>query len=176
MRPHEHVETARLLLRRPTQEDADAIFNRYAKVPEVTTYLTWPTHRSLEDKKQFLTFSDGEWERWPIGPYLIHSLADGLLLGCTGLRFKSPAVAETGYVFARDAWGQGFATEATLAIIAIARAVGVQELRSSCHVQHAASKRVLEKCGFILEAQQSVLVFPNLGPDPRPTLQFSQAL
>ena len=176
MKPHERVETARLLLRKPTQEDAQAIFTRYASDPEVTKYLTWPTHRSVEDTKQFLAFSDAEWERWPAGPYLVHSLADGVLLGSTGLHFKAPTRGETGYVLAKDAWGRGFATEATLAMIAVARDTGVKELRASCHPDHVRSRRVLEKCAFVLQPQESELVFPNLRPEPRPTLQFSQQL
>ena len=172
MRPHERIDTDRLLLRKPSQDDAEAIFTCYASDPEVTRYLSWPTHRSIEDTEQFLAFSDAEWERWPAGPYIIFSLADGVLLGSTGLHFRSPTRVETGYVFARGAWGKGFATEATLAMIAVARETGVKELRASCHPEHVRSRRVLEKCAFIVEEKRSLLVFPNLGREPQPTLQF----
>src|SRR6266545_7718451 len=120
MKGPERIETARLLLRKPIFEDAEAVFSGYASIPEVTKYVGWPRHRSLEDTKSFLRYSAAEWERWPAGPYLIESRADQQLLGSTGLGFESPNVAATGYVLARDAWGHGYATEALSAIVTLA--------------------------------------------------------
>ncbi len=103
-------------MRKPLSEDASDIFERYASDAEVTRFLSWPMHTSLDDTHAFLDFSDAEWDRWPAGPYLICSLADGSLLGSTGLAFEVPFRATTGYVLARDSWGQGFATEVLLAM------------------------------------------------------------
>ena len=113
-------ETDRLLLRKPSPADADAIFDRYSSDPRVTRYLGWPRHTSVNDARGFLAFSDAEWQKWPAGPYLIESLADRRLLGGTGFTFETPRVAVTGYVLAQDAWGVGYATEALAAIVAIA--------------------------------------------------------
>jgi ribosomal-protein-alanine N-acetyltransferase len=44
----EQVETDRLILRRPRRRDADAIFARYANDPEVTRWLGWPRHASVD--------------------------------------------------------------------------------------------------------------------------------
>ena len=139
------------MLRRPTLGDAEAIFARYSSDTEVTRYLGWPRHRSIEQTKGFLTFSEAEWDRWPAGPYLIESRDKEKLLGSTGLAFETPTVAATGYVLARDAWGHGYATEALAAIVVIARDLGVLRLCALCHPDHPASIRVLEKCGFVLE-------------------------
>ena len=100
------IETARLTLRQPGMDDALAIFERYASDPEVTRFLGWPRHRTVEDTQAFLRFSAEEWERSPAGPYLILSRADGLLLGSTGLGFQTSHEAVTGYVLADDAWGK----------------------------------------------------------------------
>jgi RimJ/RimL family protein N-acetyltransferase len=54
-------------------------------------------------------------------------------------------------VLARDAWGQGFATEALAAVLDIAGAIGVARLFALCHPAHRPSRRVLEKCGFVLD-------------------------
>jgi RimJ/RimL family protein N-acetyltransferase len=51
--------------------DAELIFRRYASDPEVTKFLGWPRHTSIEQTQAFLEFSDAEWEKWPAGPYLI---------------------------------------------------------------------------------------------------------
>ena len=42
------IETARLLLRRFSMEDAQAMYANWASDSEVTRYLTWPTHPSAE--------------------------------------------------------------------------------------------------------------------------------
>lgn len=167
MKAPETITTARLVLRRPRAGDAAAIFARYAAHAEVTRYLAWATHRSIADTEAFLAFSDAEWARAPAGPYLI-CLASGALIGSTGLGFETPERASTGYVLARDAWGSGYATEALRAIVALALPLGLQRLEAHCHVDHAASHRVLEKCGFAREkriAQHTE--FPNLATGKR---------
>jgi RimJ/RimL family protein N-acetyltransferase len=159
----ERVETARLILRKPACEDAEAIFARYASDPEVTRLLGWPRHTSVQATRAFIEFSDAEWAKWPAGPYLVEARHDGSLLGSTGLAFDTSDCAATGYVFARDAWGKGYATESLRAIVEIAGNVGVVRLYALCHPENRASSRVLEKCGFLREGvlpRRSQ--FPNL--------------
>jgi ribosomal-protein-alanine N-acetyltransferase len=158
-------QTDRLVLRRPAVGDATAIFDRYARDPEVTRFLGWPRHQSVADTKAFLAFSEAEWDRWPAGPYLVLSRTDGTLLGASGLGFEAPHRAVTGYVFARDAWGQGYATETLGAMRDLAPRTGIQRLYALCHTEHRASWRVLEKCGFTREGTlRRHSEFPNLEP------------
>ena len=161
----ETMKTDRLLLRKPLSEDASDIYERYAGDAEVTRFLSWPMHTSLDDTRAFLEFSDAEWDRWPAGPYLICSLTDGRLLGSTGLAFEVPYRATTGYVLAKDSWGQGFATEAVIAMRQTAADLGVQRLYAMCHSEHQPSRHVLEKCGFDFEGTlRRFSEFPNLNP------------
>ena len=163
MKGPERFETARLILRKPTPADAEAVFARYASDEQVTRYLGWPRHQTVEDTRTFLAFSEAEWHRWPAGPYLIESCDDGKLLGSTGFGFESASVAATGYVLARDSWGGGYATEALAAIVDIARSLRVLRLYALCHPDNPASARVLEKCGFRMEERlKQSTVFPNL--------------
>jgi ribosomal-protein-alanine N-acetyltransferase len=167
----ENIETERLLLRRPKQSDAQAVFHRYASDREVTRYLSWPTHRSVADTLAFLAMSDEEWQRWPAGPYLALTQdngSNGSLVGSTGLFYKSPTRAVTGYVFAKDAWGQGYATEALQAMVDVAQQTGVLRLEAICHAEHSPSAHVLEKCGFNREdVRREHFVFPNLKPQKK---------
>ena len=165
MRGPERIETARLALRKPTFADAEAVFHRYASDPEVTKFLGWPRHRSIEHTRAFLAYSEAQWQRWPAGPYLIESRTRQQLLGSTGLAFETSLVAATGYVLAKDAWGYGYATEALGAIVGVARDLGIQRLYALCHPDHPASARVLEKGGLEREGLRSRHVeFPNLSP------------
>jgi len=163
--PHT-LETARLLLRKPRISDAEAVFHRYASDPEVTRYMSWSTHRTIADTHAFLAWSDADWARWPAGSYIVFARNDqDRLLGGTGLSLQSPDLAVTGYVFARDAWGHGYATESLQAMIDLARMLGIRRLETVCHVSHRASAHVMEKCGFTCEGVlQSHTEFPNLSP------------
>jgi [ribosomal protein S5]-alanine N-acetyltransferase len=141
----------------------------------VTRYLSWPVHVSLSQTRDFLAFSDAEWERWPGGPYLVESRADGRLLGGTGLAFEEAHRAAAGYVLARDSWGRGYASEALAAVVEAAGSAGVRRLYALCHVDHRPSWRVLEKCGFAREGLHRLHTeFPNLEPR-RPSDVFCYA-
>ena len=174
----ERIETSRLCLRKPTLLDASEIFTRYSGDPEVTRFLGWPMHRSVEETQAFLSFSDGEWMRWPAGPYLIESKRDNKLLGSTGLSFETENIAATGYVLAKDAWGCGYATEALGAMVELAPKLGLTQIYALCHPNHPASARVLEKCGFRREpARERQVQFPNLSPDIfQPSLCYIRTL
>ena len=163
MKAPESIQTARLLLRKPALADAEAIFRRYASDPEVTRYMSWTTHRSVADTQAFLAWDETEWQKWPASSYLVFLDHEDRLLGSTGLSFKTPNLAITGYVLAQDAWGHGFATEALSAMVELARHTGVQRLDAACHADHKPSAHVLEKCGFQFEAtMREAVVFPNL--------------
>jgi [ribosomal protein S5]-alanine N-acetyltransferase len=178
MKAPERIDTARLVLRRPRIADAADIFERYAADEEVTRFVGWPRHRTVDETRGFLQFSDAEWDRWPAGPYLILSAIDGRLLGGTGLSFEASDRAMTGYVLAKDSWGRGYATEALAAMVDLARSLGVTRLYALCHPQHRASWHVLEKCAFAREATLPAHAeFPNLEPGVRAdVLCYARAL
>jgi RimJ/RimL family protein N-acetyltransferase len=162
-RAPEHLQTARLVLSAPVPADVEEIYARYASDAEVTRYHGWPRHARVEATYDFLEFSDRQWAEHGMGPYLIRHGADGRLLGGTGLALEAPGLASTGYVFARDAWGHGFATEALAAVVGVASDLEVRRLIALCHPDHRASQRVLEKNGFRRDGEHP-LEFPNLAP------------
>ncbi|MCL1914423.1 MAG: GNAT family N-acetyltransferase [Eubacteriaceae bacterium] len=58
---------------------------------------------------------------------------------------------EVGYHIAKAHTGKGYATEALEAFLAPAMAyLGLSKINGVCHVDNIASRRVMEKCGFIL--------------------------
>ena len=54
MSPPKVIETARLQLTPPVLEDAEEIFASYARDPEVTRYLVWQPHESIEPTRDFV--------------------------------------------------------------------------------------------------------------------------
>jgi ribosomal-protein-alanine N-acetyltransferase len=171
----EVFETARLLLRRPVADDAGLIFSRYASDPDVVRYMSFGRHQSLADTLSFLDFSEFEWRANRAGPYLVLSRATGDVLGGTGLSIQLDD-AETGYLFARDAWGKGYATESLAAMVDVGRAMGLAGLHAHCHPDHRASIHVLEKGGFTLEGRRlKTHVFPNLSADKQDVLSYARS-
>jgi len=71
---------------------------------------------------------------------------------------------ELGYRLERRAWGRGYATEASRAVLDKAfRDQGVRRVFAETMVVNAASRRVMEKCGL-----RQVRVFYDAYPDPIP--------
>ena len=165
LRAPERNETERLVLRRPALRDAEAVFERFASDAEVTRYLSWRRHGSVADTRAFLALATAQWAQSPAGPYLIEARDSHLLIGSTGFACESGAVAEVGYVLARDSWGLGYATEALCALIAAAPGIGLSRVYAICHTAHSASARVLEKGGLTPEGVlRRHAEFPNLAP------------
>jgi RimJ/RimL family protein N-acetyltransferase len=61
-------------------------------------------------------------------------------------------------------------------MIALAAEFKVARLYALCHVDHRASQRVLEKCGFQREGVlPRHLVFPNLSPEPLDVFSYARS-
>ena len=52
----QRLETERLILRRFVIEDADAMYKNWASDDEVTKYLTWPTHSSVDVSREYVSY------------------------------------------------------------------------------------------------------------------------
>lgn len=167
------LTTERLRLRPRTLADAPAIYDAYGRDPEATRYLSWPTHRSVDDAHAFLVDS--------LRPKKTETHWAICLAGEAGLigsfaAWRHRHAVELGYVLGRAHWGQGFITEASRAVLA---AVWCDEtvwrVHAYAHVDNAASQRVLEKCGLRREGvARRKMVFPQVGPEPQDATIFAQ--
>jgi len=159
--------TERLLLRAPVETDAEEMFARYAQDAEVTRYLSWRPHRSLDVTRQRLQNVATGWETGADYTWLIRLKSTNELVGSIGGGRKNFRV-DIGYCLAQDAWGRGYATEAARAVIeALLREPGIWRISAVCHVDNRASARVLEKAGMRLEGTlRRYYVFPNLSEEP----------
>ena len=140
------ARTERLLLRPGWAEDAPALAQAIADEMIVRNLATAPWPYRLRDAEAFLAQP-----RDPILPsLLIFERTDGAprLVGACGLGRRPSGAIEMGYWIARAHWGRGFATEASIALIEIARTLRLERLEGSHFVDNPASGRVLEKLGF----------------------------
>ncbi|WP_028568862.1 GNAT family N-acetyltransferase [Salinispora tropica] len=80
--------------------------------------------------------------------------APAALIGAVELRVTAAAHrrGEFGYVLARSAWGQGYATEAAATVLTYAfEQAGLHRVAATCDPANVASRRVLEKIGMKYE-------------------------
>lgn len=86
---------------------------------------------------------------------------DGRLVGAMGLRIVAAHHrAEAGYWVAREAWGQGIASEALRAVIAHGfDAMGLHRIEAHHYPENPASGRVMEKAGMTREGHLRGVVF-----------------
>lgn len=137
-----HV-TERLLLRPAWPEDADAIFGGLADEVVVRNLARAPWPYSRKDARDFAGRAVE-----PMSPrFLVTRTRDAALIGCIGIE-TAEGEAELGYWIARPFWGQGYATEAGRAVVAIARSLGYGRLVADHFLDNPASGRVLQKLGF----------------------------
>jgi RimJ/RimL family protein N-acetyltransferase len=86
--------------------------------------------------------------------FCFHRRSDGLLVGKGGLHTIDWSIPrfEIGYWVRTSCARQGFATEAALALVQMARGkLGANRVEITSDARNAASRRVAEKCGFELE-------------------------
>ncbi len=102
------LETDRLILRKMTLNDAEAVF-AYASDPEVTRYVSWETHRKIGDSESFLRSVVEGYERGEAAEWGIVYKGDGRFVGgCGVVRWElDHSRAELGYVLSREYWGRG---------------------------------------------------------------------
>ncbi len=176
MKPPEIIETERLRLRPPAREDAAAIFEQYAQDAEVTKYLVWRPHRSIEETQDFLRRCLSVREQASAFPWVICRKSDGRLIGMVEIRLGSYK-SDLGYVLAREFWGNGYAPEAVKAITewALAQA-NIWRVWAVCDVDNLASARVLEKVGMRREGVlRRWIIHPNISDEPRDAFCYAIA-
>lgn len=171
----ETIQTGRLLLRRPVDMDASALFNGYARDPEVVRHLTWRPHQRIAETHEFLARCRVGWDAGVDLTWAITLHGDDTLIGMIGARprgFKT----DIGYVLARPHWGQGIMTEAARVIVDLAFTdPAVHRVWAVCDFDNHASARVMEKAGLTREGVlRRWIVHPNVSPDPRDALCYAR--
>ena len=144
------METERLRLRRITADDVGLLVELDSD-PEVMRFLTGqPTPRKEIENvvlPEILKVYD---EHPELGTFAAEQKVDGTFIGWFGLQpTAAPKTVDVGYRLKRTAWGKGYATEGTRALIDKAFAeLGADRVYASTMAVNTASRRVMEKAGM----------------------------
>jgi ribosomal-protein-alanine N-acetyltransferase len=153
------IETERLVLRPLTLEDAETVYYGWTGDAEVSAYVNWLPHHSLDEAIEWI--KKVEWKRdengniepndnyiWGFAPK-----DTGELLGSGGLVWRNERQAyQMNYNIMKKHWGHGYTTEAMRAILRFAAEnLGVTQVVGGHAKENPASGRVLEKLGFVYQ-------------------------
>jgi len=149
------LETPRLVLRQFTMADVDNLVSLDAD-PDVMHFITGglPTTREeieTEVLPEFLAY----YQQYPgYGFWAAIEKPAGEFLGWFHFRPREddrPDEAELGYRLRKSAWGKGYATEGSRALIRKGfTEFGVRRVVAETMAVHLASRRVMEKAGLTL--------------------------
>ena len=148
------LETERLILRRFTVHDAGAMYRNWASDPEVTTYMTWPPHPSVDVTRQLLTLWVSDYEKPDSYQWAIELRSLGEPVGSISVVRQNGDIdeMELGWCVGSRWWGRGIMPEAARAVMKyLFESVGVNRLAARHAVDNPKSGRVMQKLGMTRE-------------------------
>lgn len=146
------LHTERLVLRRFTEDDAEAVY-ALAKDPTVGPPAGWKPHESVEESLEVLRTIF-----LPSDSFAVTEAETGRLAGAIELapdRYRPDANSnELGYWLGTPFQGRGLMTEAAEAVITYGfLQKGLAQIGICTDPVNRRSRRVISKCGFIFEGR-----------------------
>ncbi len=148
------LETERLILRRFEKDDAEAMFRNWASDSEVTRFLTWPAHSSVDVSRRVLddwvaAYANDGYYQWAI---VLKEIGEPIG-GISVVRMdESVGAAEVGYCIGRSWWHRGITSEALRAVMDfLFDQVGFDRIAARHDVNNPHSGMVMRKCGMKYE-------------------------
>ena len=146
------LRTSRLVLRRAVESDAEIMYRNWASDDEVTKFLTWPTHESVEISKAVIADWIKNYERDDSYQWIIEY--GGEAIGSIAVVSQSDKIgkAEIGYCMGQRWWHRDIMSEALAAVMDyLFTEVGMQRIESRHDPRNPHSGAVMRKCGMTFE-------------------------
>lgn len=143
------LETQRLILRRYETKDVDDMFKNWVNDSEVTKYLTWKPHGSIELTRQInlmdiSRYGELDYYKWVI----VLKDSSEAIGGTNVVKVDDPCESvEVAYRIGKKWWHQGIASEALTKVIEfLFDEVKVNRIAAMYDSNNKASGLVMEKC------------------------------
>ena len=162
----QELETERLILRKFEISDAENMFKNWSSDSEVTKFLTWETHKSIDDSKEIISFWIHEYDKPDFYQWAIVLKDIKEPIGSISVVGKNEklGIVHIGYCIGSKWWNQGLTTEAFQAIIPFFfKEVGVNRIESQHDPNNPNSGRVMKKCGLRYEGTLRQADWSNKG-------------
>ena len=148
------LETKRLLLRKITVGDTEAAFANWMSDGNVTTYLRWPTHTSIETSRAVIASWVSQYAQADFYQWVIVLKETGAPVGTIGTIGQDDDLErlEIGYCLGSRWWHQGIMSEALAAVIHyLFTEVGANRIDARHDPHNPHSGAVMKKCGLRYE-------------------------
>jgi RimJ/RimL family protein N-acetyltransferase len=146
------LTTERLNLRKMNQDDAENLMKIFSD-PEAMRY-----YRSTKDEEETFKWIDwtlGNYEKFGVGLWIVEDKETGQFLGQCGIvpqEVDGVIEMEIGYLFVRQEWGKGYATESAFACKEYGfEQMGLRKMVSFIDVSNEPSTKVAERIGMHME-------------------------
>lgn len=149
------LETDRLILRRFTMADTQAMFDNWASDEDVTKYLMWPAHQNTDVTKAVLEewvakYDNDDYYQWAI----VYKENSDEPIGSISVVSSNDKVQKVhiGYCIGKKWWHRGITSEALQALIDfLLNKVGMQRIECRHDPNNPHSGDVMKKCGMQYE-------------------------
>ena len=148
------IETDRLILRKFKMTDYVDMYNNWASEDDVTRYITWATHKNIEETRDVVAKYVFDSERDNYYHWCIELKETNEAVGSIGAfrLFEDLSLFEVGYCIGKKFWNKGITTEAMHAIIKFFfEEVGINRIEARHDTKNPASGVVMKKSGMQLE-------------------------
>lgn len=140
------LETERLILRKFTEEDLEALF-LILKDEQVNTFLPWYPMKDLEETKKFYEKRYAAKYGQPQAyAYAICLKSDNYPIGYINVDMEEHH--DFGYGLRKEFWHRGIATEAGKAVIEQVRKDGLPYITATHDINNPRSGSVMQACGM----------------------------
>lgn len=147
-----NLETERLILRKFEMSDTEALYKNWASDPNVTKYLTWPTHTCIEESECVMkmwveSYQKDDFYHWAIVIKEISSEP----IGCISVNESDTKTEKVtmGYCIGSNWWHKGIMSEALGRVIDfLFDEVGVNRIEAMHDPKNPYSGAVMRKCGM----------------------------
>ncbi|RED75487.1 GNAT family N-acetyltransferase [Cohnella phaseoli] len=140
------LETERLILRKFTENDIEALFDIY-KDEEVNTFLPWFPLKSLEEAEKF--FKDKYIEAYKQSKgykYAFCLKADNIPIGYVNVSIEENH--DLGYGLRKEFWHKGMVTEACRAVVKQVKKDGFLYITATHDINNPRSGEVMKQLGM----------------------------
>lgn len=148
------INTDRLILRRFEMSDAQGMYDNWASDAQVTKYVSWPLHKSIEVTEKLIKLWIEEYSENSFN-WVVELKETGELIGNISVISISATHnnCEIGYCYGSKYWGNGYATEALKAVLDyMLNECEMHIVEAKHYSTNPASGRVMEKAGMQKEA------------------------
>jgi len=174
--PDQMEPSERLILRKPTLDDAEEFFANSGRHATVARHLDWQPHTSVGESRNFLRICLDDWDQEIAFSYVIAQKdAPQHVAGMVQLIPEGHSLGMILWISQPD-WRHGYAIEVTrwLGKWAPARPE-VWRIYTACPVENVAAVTAMQKVGWTTEGVlRRLRVFLNASSDPLDCVIFSR--